>query len=395
MKQYSATLRFERRFPTPMDTGTMVRSIDQQVSKAIGSFATSGWKARKAKLMLNNGAVNRPDYRYVAAINLIRRGQRSFDETVADKQSDIIAERILNRLAGWQQYQSDSFGHLNQLSSNGRAAVAATLEEVAPLVLPSTPGELLALPGNHSSFFDHIYNREAQIREVLASIATARETGGEIRNHILLYGPPGCGKTEICLSIWKMLGDLAVKRLDATATTKAGAEKLLLEMDAIPPIVILEEAEKVNEANLPWLLGILDDRGEIIKTNARVGSVSRPAKCLVIATVNNIQKFRAFHEGALCNRFSVPLYCPMPDRALLRRILEREVVRIPGGDPAWIDPALDFALEVEKTYQARRIKAIMTNGRDRLLDGSYQVERAAMIQAEEGDAGKEGEYTTF
>lgn len=369
----------------------MARSIDHQVSKAIGLLVNSGWKARKANLTVSDGDGGQPGYRYVAAVKLTRRSQRSFSEDIASKQSDIIADRIVSRIAGWQRTQENLPAHRGQSLSNGQAVA----EDAVPMIVPSTPAELLALPDNHGSFFDHIYDREAQIREVLESIRTARETDMGVRNHILLYGPPGCGKTEICLSLWKMLGDLAVKRLDATATTKAGAEKLLLEMDAIPPIVVLEEAEKVNEANLPWLLGILDDRGEIIKTNARVGSVTRSAPCLVIATVNNIGKFRAFHEGALCNRFSVPLYCPMPDRALLRRILEREVVKIPGGDHAWIDPALDFALEVEKTYQARRIKAIMTNGRDRLLDGSYQEERAAMIKAEEGDAGKEGEYTTF
>jgi MoxR-like ATPase len=395
MKHYSATLRFERRFPTPMDEVTMAKSINHQVSKAIGSLATSGWKARKVKMTASESMTEKPRYHYVAAVNLVRQGQRSFEGEVADKQSEIIAGRIVGRIAGWQRLQSDLSGNHEILltSLNGRSVISESTD--TPIAIPSTPGELLTLPDNYASFFDHIYDREAQIREVLASIATARETDMEVRNHLLLYGPPGCGKTEICLSIWKMFGDLAVKRLDATATTKAGAEKLLLEMDAIPPIVILEEAEKVNEGNLPWLLGILDDRGEIIKTNARVGSVSRPAKCLVIVTVNNIQKFRSFHEGALCNRFSVPLYCPMPDRALLRRILEREVVRIPDGNPAWIDPALDFALDVEKTYQARRIKAIMTNGRDRLLDGSYQAERTAMLKAEESDSGREGDYTTF
>ena len=67
----------------------------------------------------------------------------------------------------------------------------------------------------------------------------------------------------------------------------------------------------------------------------------------------------------------------MPDRALLQKILLREVKKIPGGKEEWVAPALDYALDVEKTYKARRIKAIMTNARDRLLDGSYQAARPA------------------
>jgi hypothetical protein len=393
LKQYSTILRFERRFSTPMDEDTMARGIDHQVSKAIGSLANSGWKARKAQITVSEADnVNSPRFRYVAAIKLNRRGQRAFDEAVADKQSAVIADRALGRMAGWRWMQADLAEHENLLPLNGHL-VPDQPEDIP--IIPTAPGELLTLPDDSATFFTDIYDRDPQIREVLASISTARETNMEVRNHILLYGPPGCAKTTICLAIWKMLGDLAVKRLDATATTKAGAEKLLLEMDAIPPIVILEEAEKVNEANLPWLLGILDDRGEIIKTNARVGSVSRSAKCLVIATVNNIKKFRAFQEGALCDRFSVPLYCPRPDRALLQRILEREILRIPGGDPAWIDPTLDFALGVEKTFQPRRIMAIMSNGRERLLDGSYQAERTALIEVEKSDSEHEDEFTTF
>jgi hypothetical protein len=247
-------------------------------------------------------------------------------------------------------------------------------------------GDAINIPDNWREYFSHIYNLEDQITELMSAIRTAKDTNMGIRNHCMLYGPSGCGKTECTLALEKMFGEDVVLKLDATNTTKAGAENLILERDVIPPILILEELEKCNEANLPWLLGVMDDRGEVVKTNARVGTIKRKAPMLVICTVNNLKKFEEYQEGALVNRFNVPIYHPMPTKDLLRKVLVREVAKLPGGKLEWVEPALDFGLNVEKTFQARRIKAIMTNARDGLLDGSYQKARLRMMASIERDA---------
>src|SRR5439155_24406399 len=146
---------------------------------------------------------------------------------------------------------------------------------------------------------------------------------------------PGCGKTEILLAVERMLGPGAVVKLDATMTSKAGAENLLLELAVVPPVLLVEELEKCDPANLPWLLGVLDQRGELIKTNARVGSVRKEARCLCLATVNDLGRFRAAFSGALASRFQHQVYCPRPGPEVLRRILVREVYAR-GGKEAWV-----------------------------------------------------------
>ncbi len=339
----------------------LMSQITHLCGKAIGrTLAKLGWISRHPALA---SVEQDGGYLFTATVSFVRQAARSFKESAFEKQFGDIERKFFSggKARGWYMAKPTTKRPKKESIKCFGGAVA------------------IDIPKNWEAFFANIYDRDDQIREVMESIVTARDTNMEVRNHLLLFGPPGCGKSDTGLAVWRMLGHKAVRRLDATATTKAGAENLLLEMDEIPPVLILEELEKCNEANLPWLLGVLDDRGEIIKTNARIGSVRRTAKCLVIATVNNITRFTAFQEGALCDRFNVPLYFAMPDRDLLKRILLREVKRIPGGKVEWVEPALDYALEVEKTYKARRIKAIMTNAKDRLLDGTYQEGRLRMM----------------
>lgn len=340
----------------------LIEQIQSAAGSAIGkTLAIRGWKAKRPILSRDGNTIG-------AVITFRRSCSREYPEASFARQADTIERKLYSRLRryGWTAERQP------QVDTPAPAA-------------PSRVCSGIRIPEDWRDYFSHIYDRDDQIQDIMQSLRTAADTQGEMRNHLVLYGPPGCGKTETGLAVARMLGDDCVLRLDATATTKAGAENLILERDVIPPVLIIEELEKVNEANLPWLLGVLDDRGEIIKTNARVGSVTRKAKMLVIATVNNYKKFASFQEGALEDRFPVRPYFPMPNRELLRKILLREVSKIPGGREEWIDPALDYALNIERTFKARRIKAIMTNGRDTLLDGSYQDAQTRMIARKTND----------
>jgi len=221
--------------------------------------------------------------------------------------------------------------------------------------------------------FEHIFDREAQIVRILSSLEAAQESDWNSRYHCVLYGPPGCGKTEILRAIAKMLGEegSAYMMMDATSTTQAGALRLLMDSPFIPPVLIVEEIEKAEDKSLRWLLGLLDTRGEIRKTNFRVGNQARNVKMLCLATVNDITLFQRVMSGALASRFAHKIYCPRPSRDVLRKILLREVVKAKGNTD-WIEPALEFCIDEMGLDDPRQVIPICICGRERLLDGTYQ-----------------------
>ena len=219
--------------------------------------------------------------------------------------------------------------------------------------------------------FAHIYARDAQINIVHSAIRAFIDSEYENRFHAVLFGPPACGKTEVLRSFARALGPEAVLNFDATSTTKAGAEKIILETENIPPILMVEEIEKTDENSLRWLLGLLDHRAEIRKITFRQVS-QRKVKLLCLATVNDMDLFKRVMDGAFASRFAHKVYCPRPDREVLTRILLREI-KAHNGDEKWIAPALDFCLNLEQTTDPRRIIAVCMSGRERLLTGEYQA----------------------
>jgi Cdc6-like AAA superfamily ATPase len=230
---------------------------------------------------------------------------------------------------------------------------------------------------DRSKFFENIYARDPQIALVLSAVDAAVKSNFQNRFHAVLYGPPACGKTQILNCVADMVGEESVLRFDCTSTTKAGAEKILLEAAEVPPVMICEEIEKTDEASLRWLLGLLDHRAEIRKTNYRVGTLQRKVHVLTLATVNDIALFESVMDGALASRFSHKIYCPRPDKTVLRRILEREIAATdedgkPLGKHEWIEPAIDYVVDREKSNDPRRVITVCLSGGDKLLTGEYQ-----------------------
>lgn len=216
--------------------------------------------------------------------------------------------------------------------------------------------------------FEGIYGIDVQTKMILTSIIAAKESNGKRKAHSVLFGPAGCGKTTILDRLDELLGKENVLRLDAPCMTKSGLETLLLEMNDIPPVIIIEEIEKSSENNLRTLLGMMDERSEICKTIAS-GSVTKAVDCLIFSTVNDIEKFNKFLDGALSSRFKNKIFFPRPSRKVLEMILERDI-KNHGGKLEWIKPSLDFAEELNIS-DPRMILSFLING-DRLLDGSFQ-----------------------
>lgn len=225
------------------------------------------------------------------------------------------------------------------------------------------------IPTDWKKQFTHIYGRNEQIDLVVSAVQAGVRSNWSHRFHTVLIGPPAGGKTEICRSLVNTIGKDACLQYDATATTQAGAIEDLRLRAELPRLLVIEEIEKTDEASLRWLLGVLDDRAEIRKTTFRQ-DIKKECRMLGVATVNDYDLFKKLMDGALASRFCNPIYCPPPDRAILARILEREVDLVKGSRE-WIKPVLDFA-EDNDISDPRRLKSICLCGRDELLNNSYQ-----------------------
>jgi MoxR-like ATPase len=232
------------------------------------------------------------------------------------------------------------------------------------------------------SNFTHLYGLEDYIAIIRSVLELAMMSDWKDRVNIALIGPPACGKTELCKAVKAAVGDEAVLEYDATSTTMAGAQESIGQMEELPRVLVLEEIEKAPEAALPWLLSVLDLRGEVRKKTVR-SDIAKSVHMIGVCTVNDEAKFNSVASGALASRFSMPLYFQRPPREILWRILKREVDKI-GGDIRWIDAALDFAEELQSGksdnlyIDPRKLIAICLTGRDRLLlpaehDRSFQA----------------------
>jgi AAA domain (dynein-related subfamily) len=225
------------------------------------------------------------------------------------------------------------------------------------------------IPADWDSHFEHLYGLDSHISRVKSALAAGIASNWRNRFNTVLAGPPGCGKSDIALSMKAALGDGAVLSFDATATTAAGLIKTLNDLEIMPRVIIFEEIEKANSDALLPMLGIADQRGEINKTTAR-GEVQKSVKALCIATVNDFDLFQRMQSGALNSRFSNKVHFKQPEREVSMRILRREIAKV-DGDQEWAEPALDYC-ESHGITDVREMISICLCGADGLLDGSYQ-----------------------
>jgi len=376
-------------------TKTSQRQLDKhvihtQIDRIIGRMLASGrdtvWAVKADRPVFNQIVDN-----YVYTVDMaIRRTGR----TIAQK--DVFHSKIAYMLrigqaaanaSSWSFPASDDMN----LPAVTKVEEAEAKEESDLEVVPEEKTySSAALSVDRGEFFSHIYERDAQIEVIHSAVTAFVESEFANRFHCVLYGEPACGKTEILRSFTKMLGSNFVLELDATSTTKAGAERILLESANLPPVLVCEEIEKTDENSLRWLLGILDHRGEVRKVTHGAGLRHRNVKMLCLATVNDMGLFKKAMDGALASRFSHKVWCPRPSKDVLGKILLREVLKLKGGDVAWIAPAVDWCVDVEGTNDPRRVVTVCLSGKERLLTGEYQKLLRAV--AEPGSRDKKFTY---
>lgn len=225
------------------------------------------------------------------------------------------------------------------------------------------------LPDDFDDRFQHLFGLEHHVARIRRALEAGELSMWNQRFHCALIGPPGCGKSDICQTIKRILGEESVLEFDATATTAAGAIKELAERDILPRVLLVEEIEKADEKALTFLLAVADLRAEIRKTTARA-TIQRDTKLFVIATVNNVELFNKLNAGALASRFANKIFFRRPSRDQLELILQREISKV-EGDFAWISPALDYC-EKQDITDPRTAIAIALCGREQLITGEYQ-----------------------
>lgn len=325
-------------------------------------------------------------YQYVVRFRLSKPVVRN-EKTIVQKLEHIL--EVVKRCAGQFEFEVKpcKTSHEPGSRDDGNVLVSeapdsSSYEPPPPFVLPPLTDEVM------SSFFGDIYERREQIIQLYSAIQTTVETGGEELSHVLLYGLPGSCKSKLARAFqtWFNYGlpeDVEyVKEVDGTTLSKAGLENWLLELadaPAAPVMLFIDELEKQDPSNLFCLHNVMGS-GIIAKCNARVGNKRRSLKFTLVGTCNDEEKLKTRAE-ALWSRFSHQVYCPRPSRELCERILMDTLRRFPLGKPEWVKAVLEFAWDELGQRDVRTIKAHL-DGRDRLLDGSWQEGKRIILAAE-------------
>jgi hypothetical protein len=344
------------------------------------------------------GPVPEPDYladggepyRYRARLRLEENGRgQGSPELRLEKALGLVRKAASAK--GWRVVaEEDGAGRKQAGVRTGKGARP-------PFVPPALDESALA------AWFDGVYEREAHVRLVHDATLLYAATGGEMRTHTLLFGKPGAAKTTVFRRFkgWYDSAD-GVERVafvNATSLAKAGLENWLLERAAeraLPEILWLEEIEKNRPEDMLCLLSVMDESGQLQKTNARIGQVTADVRVLVWATCNDLELLKRFRNGALFSRFQCPLRCVRPSPELMWCILYRELGKIPGAQPSWAERAWRFAYETLPAETGRPLddpRAVigLLGGRERLVDGSYQEDRLAVLRAEAEEESRDRE----
>lgn len=314
----------------------------------------------------------------------------SFDTTTARTSVAEKLPEILNKLAATGSNTAMQGRPWVVVEPNGYKTVAEKavddhveqLERKKKADEPKNLGEINLVAKDE---FDHIYDRKHQINRIFNSLDLAVKTNFQKRTHCLLHGSPGCGKTEILEGFKRMLGkpEEAFLSFDGSNMTKAGVVEQLIESSAVPPVLIIEEIEKCEEQHLRWLMSIMDKRGEVRRTNYRVGTQCKDVRMVVLATANNTEILEKYMGGAIASRFDQKIYCPRPSETVMRQILLREIKGIekdlPDGDPKWVDATVEFLYKKWGITDPRCLISFCTGGRNKVLTGQAQEEWEATL----------------
>ncbi|MCP1136294.1 AAA family ATPase [Paenibacillus polysaccharolyticus] len=153
--------------------------------------------------------------------------------------------------------------------------------------------------------------------------------GLDIATTLLLYGPPGCGKTETAFMIAKKLSlPIVVARLDTLISSYLGNTskniRLLFEYASHTPCVLfLDEFDAVAK--------LRDDHHEMGELKRVVNSLLQNIdqlgdKCILIGATNHEKLL----DQAIWRRFSTRLHIDLPSEDIIKAIIKQYVADFEG-----------------------------------------------------------------
>lgn len=146
------------------------------------------------------------------------------------------------------------------------------------------------------------------------------DLGIGVSNTLLLYGPPGCGKTKCAYLIAKQLSlPLVIARLDSLissylGTTAKNIRNLFEFAQKIPCVLFLDEFDAIAKAR--------DDNNELGELKRVVNSLlqnvdSMSKDSLLLAATNHQQLL----DSAVWRRFDYKLEIELPDKEAIRKLI--------------------------------------------------------------------------
>ena len=171
-------------------------------------------------------------------------------------------------------------------------------------------------------FPDPVATRLAGIRDEVAHWSALDAAGVPRRNRVLLYGPPGCGKTTVAAALAGELGlPLVVARIDSLISsylgeTAANLRSLFDYAADAPSVVLLDEFDSLGK-----LRDDPADHGELRRVvNAVLQMIdSYRGRSILIAATNNPSVL----DSAIWRRFDEVVEIPLPGPDELTSLFQR------------------------------------------------------------------------
>lgn len=186
-----------------------------------------------------------------------------------------------------------------------------------------TPLIDIIYPENNNILTILTKNNENQILEFIDNYKCSdklKKEGLEICNTLLMYGPPGCGKTHTAFMIAKKLNlPLVITRLDGLissylGTTAKNIRQVFEFIQKLPCVLLLDEFDAIAKAR--------DDSNELGELKRVVNSLlqnidNTDKDSLIIASTNHEKLL----DTAVWRRFGYKLKIELPDISAIKQII--------------------------------------------------------------------------